>query len=100
MISEKRRSLFCIPNLYNYPLVPNLETGEIKGTFTLITRPANSLMKQIHNSGPYAGRMPLFLNKELEQKWLLPNLTDEEIKEVHAYEVDSDKLKQYTVYTI
>lgn len=66
----------------------------------MITRPANSLLKQIHNSGPNAGRMPLFLNKELEQKWLLPDLSDEEIKEVLAFEVDSDKLKQYPVYTI
>ena len=100
LISEKRRSLFCIPGLYNYPHVANPETGEIKGTFALITRPANTVMKQIHNSGPNAGRMPLFLNKELEQKWLLPDLSDEEIKEVLSYEVASEKLKQYPVYTI
>ncbi|HWJ25445.1 MAG TPA: SOS response-associated peptidase family protein, partial [Flavisolibacter sp.] len=100
LIQEKRRPLFCIPGLYNYPFMPNPETGEIKGTFTLITRPANPLLKQIHNSGPNAGRMPLFLNKELEQKWLLPDLTDDEIKEVLEFELPADKLKEHTVYTI
>jgi putative SOS response-associated peptidase YedK len=99
LIKQKNRPIFCIPGLYNYPFRPNPDTGEIKGTFTLITRPGNELLQQIHNSGPNAFRMPLFLPKKLEQKWLLPDLADEEIEEVLDYEVPSEKLRAFPVYT-
>ena len=55
------------------------ETGEVRGMFTLITRAANPLMRQIHNSGDNAFRMPLFLPKEMELEWLRPDLTDTDI---------------------
>jgi hypothetical protein len=76
------------------------ETGEIKGTFALITRPGNELLRKIHNSGSNAYRMPLFLPNKLEQTWLLPDLSDEEIKEVLSFEWPAEKLKYYPVYTI
>src|SRR3989440_4959887 len=76
------RALFCIPGLYHYPNRADVETGEVIGTFTLITRAANSVMAQIHNSGDQAFRMPLFLPKELELKWLKPDLTDQEMEEI------------------
>ena len=59
--------MFCIPGLFHYnSLMPsNPETGEVRGTFTLITRAANPVMRQIHNSGDNAHRMPLFLTKDL-----------------------------------
>jgi putative SOS response-associated peptidase YedK len=72
----------------------------MKGTFTLITRAANAVMKKIHNGGPNAGRMPLFLTKELEQKWLLPDLTDEEIQSVLDFEMPPDELEYWPVFTI
>lgn len=99
-INLKDQEVFSIAGLYNYSPVPDPETGEVVGTFTLITRGANSVMKQIHNGGDNAGRMPLFLPKELEQKWLLPDLTNEEIQEILDYEMPSENLEYYTVYTI
>ncbi|RYZ55196.1 MAG: DUF159 family protein [Sphingobacteriales bacterium] len=99
-IELKGRELFFIPGLYHYPNKADVETGEITGTFTLLTRAANPLMAQIHNSGDQAGRMPLMLPKELETKWLLPDLSDEEISEILAYEMPADDLNYKPVYTI
>jgi putative SOS response-associated peptidase YedK len=99
-VKLKDRQMFCIPGLYHYPNKADVETGEVTGTFTLITRAANSVMAQIHNSGDQAFRMPLFLPKELEMKWLQPNLTDEELKEMLDFEMSSDALDYFPVYTI
>jgi Uncharacterized conserved protein len=96
----KNRPLFCIPGLYYYSPIPDPETGEVKGTFSLITRPANAVMKQIHNGGPNAGRMPLFLTRELEQKWLLADLSDEEIQSVLDFEMPAGELEYWPVFTI
>lgn len=100
LVRMRDRELFCIPGLYYYSPIPDPETGEVKGTFTLITRPANSVMKQIHNGGPNAGRMPLFLSQELEKKWLQPDLTDEDIQSVMDFEMPSEQLEYWPVFSI
>ncbi len=98
-VREKHRKLFCIPGLYNF--TPDKETGEAKGTYTLITRAANSVMEKIHNSGPNDNRMPMFLaDKKMELRWIAPDLTDKEIDEVLDYEIPSDHLDYHPVYTI
>ncbi len=94
------RPLFCLPGLYFYSPIPDVETGEVKGTFTVVTRSANAVMKQIHNGGPNAGRMPLFLSKELEQKWLDPKLSDDELQAIMNFEMPSDNLEYWPVFTI
>lgn len=97
----KDRELFCIPGLYYYnEKNADVETGEIKGTYSLITRPANSVMQMIHNGGDNAFRMPLFLPKELELKWLDPNLTDEEMQSILDYEMPAEELDYWTTWTI
>ncbi len=96
----KDRDMFCIPGLYNYSPIPDVETGEVKGTFTLITRAANSVMEQIHNCGDNAFRMPLFLPRELELTWLRPGLPDEEISNVLKFEMPSEELDFHPVFTI
>jgi putative SOS response-associated peptidase YedK len=100
-VELKDRDMFCIPGLYHYPARPsNIETGEVNGTFTLITRKANDVMKLIHNSGDQAFRMPLFLTKELEQKWLDEDLTDTQIAELVDFEMPADQLKYHPVFSI
>jgi putative SOS response-associated peptidase YedK len=95
------REVFCIPGLYNYSTQwANLETGEIIGTYTLVTRAANSVTMQIHNSGDQAFRMQLFLPKELEMKWLQPDLSDDEIQKILDYEMPSEMLDYKPVWTI
>ncbi|HEX4850956.1 MAG TPA: SOS response-associated peptidase family protein, partial [Puia sp.] len=80
-VQIKGRKMFCVPGLYYYnPVIPSdPETGEVRGMFSLITREGNDLMRQIHNDGDNAFRMPLFFQKEMEMKWLDPNLSDEEL---------------------
>jgi putative SOS response-associated peptidase YedK len=96
----KERKMFCIPGLYHYPNKADVETGEIIGTYTLVTRAANSVMAQIHNSGDQAFRMPLFLPKELEMRWLDPSLTDAQIQVILDFEMPSEELEYNPVYTI
>jgi putative SOS response-associated peptidase YedK len=97
------RNLFCIPGLYHYnkQMPSDAETGEMIGTFSLITRPANEVMKQIHNSGDQAFRMPMFLPaKEMELQWLKEKLSDEEIAEILNFELPSDQLEYWPVFSI
>jgi putative SOS response-associated peptidase YedK len=101
LVKVKGRNLFCIPGLYHYSPVPDVETGEVRGTFTLLTRGANSIMKQIHNGGTNAGRMPLFLpTQEMELRWLNHDLSDQEIAEMVAHQIPSSELEYWPVYTI
>jgi putative SOS response-associated peptidase YedK len=96
----KGREMFCLPGLYHYAPQPDPETGEMIGTFTLLTRAANSRMRLIHNAGSNAFRMPLFLTKELEQKWLLPGLSDSGIEEILNFEMPAEQLEYRTVFSI
>ncbi|HEX2606778.1 MAG TPA: SOS response-associated peptidase family protein [Flavisolibacter sp.] len=99
-ISLKDRPVFALAGLYHYAPVPDIETGEVRGTFTVVTRKANSLMEQIHNGGPNGGRMPLLLPKELELKWLEEELPDAEIKELLDFEMAPEAMAYHPVYTI
>jgi putative SOS response-associated peptidase YedK len=101
-IGLKGRKMFCIPGLYHFNMkIPSdPETGEVRGMFTLLTRSGNAVMKQIHNSGDNAFRMPLFLPKELELKWLDPNLGDNEMRKILDYEMPAEDIVYIPVYTI
>ncbi len=101
-IRLKGRRLFCIPGLYHFNtrIPSDPETGEMRGMFTLITRAGNEVMRQIHNSGDNAFRMPLFLPEELEREWLKPDLTDEEMEKILAYEMPSEEIVYTPVFSI
>ncbi len=101
-IRLKDRPLFALPGLYHYntKLPSDPETGEVRGMFTLITRAANPLMRQIHNSGDNAFRMPLFLPKEIEKEWLRPNATDDDLQRILDYELPSEELIADPVFSI
>lgn len=94
-----RSHLFFI-GLYNYSPLPDVETGELKGTFTIITRPANELMRQIHNHGPNKHRMPVLMQPEEAVKWLQEDLTDAQMKEMINYEIPSQELEAWPVFTV
>lgn len=100
-IRLKDRKLFCIPGLYSYSPIPDVETGEIRGTFTLITRAANAIMRQIHNGGSNAFRMPLFLrDKEMELRWLQDDLSDTGMAEILDFELPAEALDYWPVASI
>jgi putative SOS response-associated peptidase YedK len=99
-IKLKGEEVFCFAGLYNYSPVPDKETGELIGTFSVITRDANELMAKIHNDGGNSERMPLLLTKKLAMQWLKEDLTDDEMREILSYEVPSNKLEAWPVNTI
>ena len=94
--------LFFLPGLYSAVELPDKQTGEMvkRYTYTLITRPANTVMSQIHNGGDNAGRMPLFLTTELSKKWLQEDLSTEEYQSILDYEIPDERLDYWPVYTI
>ncbi|HYF30774.1 MAG TPA: SOS response-associated peptidase family protein [Chitinophagaceae bacterium] len=102
LVQLKDRPLFCIPGLYFYNnrMPSDPETGEMRGMFAMVTRWGNEVMRNIHNSGDNAYRMPLFLPKQTELEWLKPGLRDDEMKNILAYETPSDSLQYHTVYSI
>jgi len=57
----------------------HLETKETIRTFSVLTVPANELCAFIHNGGKNPGRMPAILPIEDEEKWVIPDLKEEEI---------------------
>ena len=97
----KDMSIMHIPCLYQLleTITPN---GEIitEGSFTMLTRPANQVMRGIHNSGEYRHRMPLFLTPELEAFWVSPHFSEEDMKAVFDYELPGELLDFHPVYTI
>jgi putative SOS response-associated peptidase YedK len=99
-IKLKNRQVFGLLGLYAYAPIPDVETGEVRGTYTVITRKANSIMEQIHNSGPNAGRMPMMVPYEMELQWLREDLSDEEMQQILDYEMASEELEYHPVYTI
>ena len=97
-IKVKEKEIFFLAGLYNY--TTDTETGEMIGTFTVITRKGNELMEKIHNSGLNGGRMPLLLNETLAKQWLESNLTDEALSEILSFEFPSNQLEAWPVNTI
>lgn len=101
-IRLQNQKVFFIPGLYSVAELPDTETGEMKAkwTFTLITRSANNVMKQIHNGGDNNGRMPLLLPLPTANKWLDIQLSDEEYSSILNFELPSEELTFYTVQGI
>jgi len=99
-IRMKEASLFPIAGLYNYSPFADVETGEMKGTFTMLTRKSNELLTDIHNSGENKHRMPLILPKDWITDWLNPNLSDETLQEIMNYECPSEILEAWPVKKI
>lgn len=99
-IQLKNRSVFMLPGLFHYSRIPDKETGELPGTFTIITRAANAVMRAIHNNGDNAGRMPLFLKPDLELQWIKPGLSDVQIQSIFDFEMPDAELNYHAVYSI
>ncbi|TDH18268.1 DUF159 family protein [Segetibacter sp. 3557_3] len=94
--------MFFLPGLYSATELVDTETGELtkKWTYTVVTRAANGLMKQIHSEGENKWRMPLFVPFETALHWLEHDLTDEEYKQILDFEMPSDNLEAIPVFSI
>jgi putative SOS response-associated peptidase YedK len=71
LITLENKEAFAFAGLWNE--WTDVSTGEITGTYTIITRQANELMSVIHNSKQ---RMPFILTPENESIWLSGEKTD------------------------
>lgn len=91
-ISVKNEKIFYLAGIYEQWL--NNETGEIKNCFAIITTKANDKMAQIHNTKM---RMPSILNDDLAYKWILENLSEDEISEIASYQIPSSLIEAYTI---
>lgn len=102
LVTLKDQSTFFLPGLYSVAELADTATGELikRYTFTILTRAANAVMQQIHNSGDNKGRMPLFLPFELSKKWVIEDLDIETYKSLLDYQMPADALAYRTVYTI
>jgi len=101
-ISFKNEELFFLPGLYSVAELADKQTGELKKrwTFTIITTEANSLMKQIHNSGTNKERMPLMVPFEMAKQWLDENDDEAILNSILDHKVSSEDLKYKTVFSI
>ena len=101
-IKLKEQPVFFIPGLYSVVELPDTSTGEMikRFTYTLITRNANPVMEMIHNDGDNKGRMPLFLPLDLAKEYLEDNLPDERYKEILNFEMPSEEMEYWPVFTI
>ena len=101
-ITLKKQPMFFMPGLYSVAEIVDKETGELikHWSYTIITRDANSVMKQIHNDGENRWRMPLLLPLEQSKKWLEEEVSEEDYKAILDFEMPSPELNCIPVYTI
>ena len=72
----------------------NMDTGETKETFAIVTTRANSIMEKVHNSKK---RMPVILSGEMAERWTDPHLTEAEIASIASYQLPSALMAAYPV---
>ena len=99
-IKLKSEQALLLPGFYNYSPNADPETGEMTGTFSIITRSANEIMSQIHNDGNNKHRMPLFVPAAKALQWLDESMTDESMQAFIDYCIDSTELTVYPVWMI
>jgi putative SOS response-associated peptidase YedK len=101
-VRPKDQSFFFLPGLYSVAQLPDKQTGEMitRWTFTLLTRNANEVMRQIHNSGDNPHRMPLFLPLDMSLEFISEGLSEDQFQHILQYEIPSEDLLYYPVNTI
>ncbi len=100
-VQLKDQPTFVIPGLYSVAELADADGVAVnRWTYTLITREANAVMRQIHNSGDNNGRMPLFVPLEMAREWIAADLDTEKYKNILDYEMPGESLKLRTVWSI
>lgn len=95
LIKVNRRPLFSVPALYSFWY--NRETKEEIRTYSMFTIVANDLLTAVHNGGDNPYRMPLVIDREMEERWLNPDSTQADINDILNYQIHSDALRTYPV---
>lgn len=76
----KNEEIFSMAGIFDEWIHP--VSGKTLLTFSQITVPGNEFTNTIHNGGKNPFRMPALLQKNEEEIWLNPHLTEKEIKEL------------------
>jgi putative SOS response-associated peptidase YedK len=97
-IKKTDDEIFSMPGLYS--TWKDKESGELILSYTMLTTGANALMKKVHNGGEHPGRMPLVIERDMENVWLSPDATEKELREVIDYQIPAKELKAWPVHTI
>ncbi|TKT84720.1 SOS response-associated peptidase [Dyadobacter frigoris] len=85
-IKPKERRCFTLGGIYS--------VWQNEPTVSIITTDASPLMAKVHNDGE---RQPLILEGDAALAWLVPDLTEEEMKNLMLYQYPDEKLDTYRV---
>jgi putative SOS response-associated peptidase YedK len=69
-------------------------TGETINTFAIVTTRANSIMENVHCTKK---RMPTILPEELAYEWIMGDLTEQQIREIASFQIDSALMEAFTL---
>jgi len=89
-IKQKSGAPFLIPAVFD----------ENSRRFSIITRSANGVFKEIHNAGPNKHRMPLLCPMSLALEWIRKDLSDIGLLHILSFLLPDDLLSYHTVYSI
>jgi putative SOS response-associated peptidase YedK len=89
------RPLFAVPALYSRWY--DKENKQEILTYSMFTIVANDLLTAIHNGGENPYRMPLVIERDMEDIWLDPVSSDRQIGEILNYQIASNELRAYAV---
>lgn len=91
-IAVKHTDTFFMAGIWN-PFTDR-ETGETFNSFAIVTTKANELMAAIHNNKK---RMPVILTEELAWRWIMDDLSEDEIKTISSFQLPAEQLETYTI---
>ena len=95
LVKVNRRPLFAVPALYSHWYDKENKTNII--TYSMFTIVANDLLTAVHNGGDNPYRMPLVIERDMEEVWLNPDSTEKDINEILNYQIHSEQLRTYAV---
>jgi len=90
-ISLKNDALFMLGGIYDN--WTDKESGEISGTFSILTTEANPMIATIHNTKL---RMPVIIASELETEWLNNELSPDDVSKFFVPFAE-EEMKAHTV---
>ena len=89
LVNAVRRPLFSVPALYSYWYDKENKRNIL--THSMLTIVSNDLLSAIHNGGDNPDRMPLVLERGMEDLWLNPNTSEADINSILNFQVHSEK---------
>ena len=95
LVKVNRRPLFAVPALYSHWY--DKESNKKLTTYSMFTQTANDLMTDVHNGGDNPYRMPLVIDREMEERWLDPHSSEADINDILNYQIHSEQLSVHAV---